>query len=402
MNKRLLPLLFVSLHAFAGGAYAASFDCAAAKLSSIEQRICASPELSGLDSQLAQAYAQRREGLAADQVAELKQEQVEWLKGARNACADDTCLRDVMAARLEVLRRPGQSASRAPLSESLPLALAQSHVESATTGSETAPETPVTRGPAEGPAQAAPQATSPAAAQSSPAQPSLPMDKDDELGERLRRINAQARPNLGVSGALILAVMAGGLALAGWALFGRKKLPATYKPSGTQASSNEPAASDLNSATDSGTASGGPRMSLALAGLIIAILGVAALTLQGVGSGGKNAGSAAERAGDAPALARFDEVSPANIPDDAVFAVLQRETAYFVGDPNRFRAAPAQCRALAANYYPQLTGVLRQINTADSSGLPNAAQLKAATARQGIALTRTQRSSVQACLDRLS
>lgn len=63
-------------------ASAAGFDCAKAK-TSVEQKICADPELSQLDSQMAQAFEQAR-AKAGTQMEALLRDQRNWL-GERNA-----------------------------------------------------------------------------------------------------------------------------------------------------------------------------------------------------------------------------------------------------------------------------------------------------------------------------
>jgi len=64
---------------------AASFDCTKAG-TKVEKMICANPELSKLDKELAERY---RESVAKD--SSVKQEQLKWLK-QRNLCDDVKCL----------------------------------------------------------------------------------------------------------------------------------------------------------------------------------------------------------------------------------------------------------------------------------------------------------------------
>jgi uncharacterized protein len=69
-------------------AAAASFDCAKAA-TSFETAICASPELSGLDDALAQAYATALGGLTPAATDEVKATQHVWLDYAARVCSDD-------------------------------------------------------------------------------------------------------------------------------------------------------------------------------------------------------------------------------------------------------------------------------------------------------------------------
>ena len=82
-------------------AAAASFDCAKASSHS-EKAICASPTLSKLDSELADAY-----GVAAlthSDAEGLKSAQRAWLRDIRNKCADEACLETVYRQRIVALR----------------------------------------------------------------------------------------------------------------------------------------------------------------------------------------------------------------------------------------------------------------------------------------------------------
>lgn len=79
-------------------AEAASFDCKKAT-GKVERRVCANPELSQLDAQLARAYDQALKN-AKDPTA-LKTAQRQWLKD-RNNCAEDACIRQTYQHRLAV------------------------------------------------------------------------------------------------------------------------------------------------------------------------------------------------------------------------------------------------------------------------------------------------------------
>lgn len=80
---------------------AASFNCA--KVSTkVEKMICADPELSRLDEELAQAYS---EALKKNLDAEaFKQQQLEWIKN-QSHCKDTVCLKDLYQQRLADLKQ---------------------------------------------------------------------------------------------------------------------------------------------------------------------------------------------------------------------------------------------------------------------------------------------------------
>ena len=69
--------------------FAASFDCSKAD-TPIEKTICAYPELSALDEQLASVY--RVATTTAANQNQLKQEQRTWLTQVRNKCEDTNCI----------------------------------------------------------------------------------------------------------------------------------------------------------------------------------------------------------------------------------------------------------------------------------------------------------------------
>ena len=71
----------------AGGAGAASFDCAKAK-SPTEHAICTSPRLSVLDDRLSQAYERALHALSPEGAAQLKESQRQWLRYAPVACTE--------------------------------------------------------------------------------------------------------------------------------------------------------------------------------------------------------------------------------------------------------------------------------------------------------------------------
>jgi uncharacterized protein len=103
--------LFLSLALLActGPAVAAgpAFDCTPVEAGSIEALVCASPELSALDRQLAAAYAAARAKAGNEHPPTLTVEQRGWVKG-RNDCwkADDktACVREAYRLRTAELQ----------------------------------------------------------------------------------------------------------------------------------------------------------------------------------------------------------------------------------------------------------------------------------------------------------
>jgi len=81
---------------------AASFDCAAAQ-TSVEKLICASEELSALDSQLGAAYRALLNSVSTQDQRPMVREQQIWLRNVRNKCSDATCLQESYAKRLDEL-----------------------------------------------------------------------------------------------------------------------------------------------------------------------------------------------------------------------------------------------------------------------------------------------------------
>ena len=101
--KNIKASLFIIGAFFSMAAGAASFDCAKAS-SRVENAICASPTLSRLDSELADAYGVI---LLTNADAEgVKSAQRVWLRDTRNKCADDACLETVYKQRIAALRGP--------------------------------------------------------------------------------------------------------------------------------------------------------------------------------------------------------------------------------------------------------------------------------------------------------
>jgi uncharacterized protein len=86
----------------AGNIHAASFDCGKAS-SEVEKLICADQGLSALDDSLSKAY---REVLrSVPDLANLKREQVKWLREVRNRCTDSPCLEKAYRSRIAEFER---------------------------------------------------------------------------------------------------------------------------------------------------------------------------------------------------------------------------------------------------------------------------------------------------------
>lgn len=99
--------LLVTACAVAAGAQAASFDCKKAR-SEEEKAVCASPELSKLDEDMAAAYKATLALMAGDnkRIALFRKDQVDWVK-ERGRCGDTVpCLKDEYARRIRWLSNP--------------------------------------------------------------------------------------------------------------------------------------------------------------------------------------------------------------------------------------------------------------------------------------------------------
>ena len=120
MPRLVAALLGLVLIAFALPAAAASFDCAKAR-TKVEKLICMDPQLSRQDSELAVAYAEALKVWDGRIAAYVKMTQRGWV-GSRTLlppgqdmggvyCTDDdsrlSCLRDIQAERIAVLKSPG-------------------------------------------------------------------------------------------------------------------------------------------------------------------------------------------------------------------------------------------------------------------------------------------------------
>lgn len=89
----------------------ASFDCAKAS-SRIDNAICASSELSELDSKLDLAY---RSALAVStDPPGVRQAQRDWLRTTRNQCGDEACLLTVYMQRVAALSRTSSAQTQSP------------------------------------------------------------------------------------------------------------------------------------------------------------------------------------------------------------------------------------------------------------------------------------------------
>jgi uncharacterized protein YecT (DUF1311 family) len=117
----LLGLIVLALAVpLASPAAAASFDCGKAR-TKVEKLICADPQLSRQDSDLAAAYAEAQKVWDGKTVAYVKMSQRGWvrarsltppgLSGDGALCEDDaarlTCMRQIHADRIAVLKSPG-------------------------------------------------------------------------------------------------------------------------------------------------------------------------------------------------------------------------------------------------------------------------------------------------------
>lgn len=95
--------VFLVLTGFMPGitpARAASFDCEKAS-ALVEKHICASPELSRLDEQLAVLYQQSLD--APKNKVVIQRQQHEWLTEKRDTCRDEQCVKAIYTARIKEL-----------------------------------------------------------------------------------------------------------------------------------------------------------------------------------------------------------------------------------------------------------------------------------------------------------
>ena len=100
----------VACCAAASAANAQSFDCARAE-TRIEKMVCADRSLADLDEYLGRYYAAARAEIPGA-AACLQSDQAQWLKTARDVCADGGCLKTAYLNRLAELDplQPGATA----------------------------------------------------------------------------------------------------------------------------------------------------------------------------------------------------------------------------------------------------------------------------------------------------
>lgn len=106
---RALLSIVVCLAISSGTAAAASFDCKKAKTSA-EKLICATPELSKADEELAREYKAARQ--ATKNGKALREAQAAWLRNTRNACADAACMLAAYKQRVAELRATARPSGR--------------------------------------------------------------------------------------------------------------------------------------------------------------------------------------------------------------------------------------------------------------------------------------------------
>jgi uncharacterized protein YecT (DUF1311 family) len=125
MGRITLVLAALVMLALLPSAQAASFDCAKAR-TKVEKLICADPQLSRQDNDLAAAYAEAQKIWDGKTASYVKLNQRGWvrarsltppgLSGDGSLCEDDAsrlpCLRQVHADRIAVLKSPGFRLSR--------------------------------------------------------------------------------------------------------------------------------------------------------------------------------------------------------------------------------------------------------------------------------------------------
>jgi serine/threonine protein kinase len=85
------------------GASSPSFDCSK-NLNADEQAVCRSPQLSYKDQQLAALYVNLRRSLSASAAGRLRDEQRAWLKSRSGCGANEHCLLQLYASRIQALQ----------------------------------------------------------------------------------------------------------------------------------------------------------------------------------------------------------------------------------------------------------------------------------------------------------
>ena len=120
--RRVLALLGAALPALAAAADGPSFDCARVT-SQVNRTICASPDLSARDRELA-AHFNAMLGQPGIDGAALRREEARWLHDVRDACQDAACIAQAYAARdAALLGRSRHAASPAADDETKPFAV---------------------------------------------------------------------------------------------------------------------------------------------------------------------------------------------------------------------------------------------------------------------------------------
>ena len=109
MKRKFALLLWIVVPAY--NVWAASFDCAKAR-SNVEKAICTSPELSKIDEEMAAAFQATKGKLSATAFAEVRGNQIEWLRFASAYCSKTSngvpkeltqCLLDAYQSRRDAL-----------------------------------------------------------------------------------------------------------------------------------------------------------------------------------------------------------------------------------------------------------------------------------------------------------
>lgn len=84
-------------------AFAASFDCHAARLTDIEKQVCADPSVSAQDEKLTSLYRKLMAGATAPYLDAMKADQQQWLSEVRDRCSYKDCLGNAYQARIRSL-----------------------------------------------------------------------------------------------------------------------------------------------------------------------------------------------------------------------------------------------------------------------------------------------------------
>jgi uncharacterized protein len=106
MNKYLIGISCAIGLFSANPVVAASFDCSKAS-NPYEKAVCANPNLSSLDDQLAVVYKNAR-AKTADPEA-LKKAQIDWIKATRQCASDTSCIEKAYKDRIAVLSGGSQT-----------------------------------------------------------------------------------------------------------------------------------------------------------------------------------------------------------------------------------------------------------------------------------------------------